>query len=122
MNRNVIYIAGEIGKEVTLEKVQAQYNPGADVVTVYIDSPGGEVNEGKAIRSFLMNIPQEHETVITGMCYSIAKMVNRLESARQVIVLRRRPIARRVGLGTSNRRPSFVVPPRIPPWSTWPTT
>ncbi len=72
---NHIYILDDIGTgAVTKAFVESQYNPKAEKVIVHINSNGGEVDEGLAIRDFLMEIPQPVHTIGEGMVASIATM------------------------------------------------
>ena len=72
---NHIYILDDIGTGgVTKSFVESQYDPKAERVVVHINSNGGEVDEGMAIRDFLMEIPQPVHTIGEGMVASIATM------------------------------------------------
>lgn len=74
---NHIYIYSAIGSyedEISLEAVKKQYNPEAKKVVIHINSPGGEVSEGRAIFDFIKEIPQSVHTVGEGMVASIATL------------------------------------------------
>ncbi|WP_455005658.1 head maturation protease, ClpP-related [Corynebacterium propinquum] len=69
-----IELFGEVGWEVTAKDVRAQLD-GADDVSVFLNSPGGDVYEGLAI----MNALRAHEGAVTifieGMAASIASVI-----------------------------------------------
>lgn len=79
-----IYIYGEIYNEqsdyaadwgiVSLSGVmkQVQNNKDADVLIVHIHSRGGDVNEGFAIYDYLKTCGKEINTIVEGLCASIA--------------------------------------------------
>lgn len=73
-----IFVNGEIGKETTLESVKNQFHNVGDPseIEVSINSIGGDVREGYAIRDFLkaQNLPIT--TVNVGQCYSIATVIH----------------------------------------------
>lgn len=60
---------------VTLESVRAQYKPDASEIILYIDSIGGDVEEGEKIAKFLKSTGKKITTVVTGKCYSIATLL-----------------------------------------------
>jgi len=72
-----IYIVGIVGKDVTLSKVIAETKGlGAnDKIVAHIHSEGGEVEEGYAIYSYLVNTGAVIETRIEGLCASIATVI-----------------------------------------------
>jgi len=72
-----IYIDGEIGSKVTLESVRNQVLAlgDIDVLNVDINSGGGEVNVGYAIKDYFLQLKEEGvkvNTNVVGMCASIA--------------------------------------------------
>lgn len=69
-----VEIFGEIGSEVLLTDVMQKILDGQDFnkIHVKINSPGGSVLEGRAIRAFLVSQNKEIETECFGDCSSIA--------------------------------------------------
>lgn len=92
-----IYIYGDIYKEqvedagsfgiVNLKEVQAQIqsNKDATKLIVHINSRGGDVNEGFAIHDVLVNSGKEVETIIEGLCASIATIVSLAGTERKML-------------------------------------
>lgn len=73
-----IYIYNEIGEGgVTAEMVQQELaaNPDSNEIIVHISSPGGEVFEGWTIGNILKNSGKRVNTIIEGMCASIATYI-----------------------------------------------
>lgn len=72
-----IFIYDEIGDKISLQNVVAQFKqtPQASSITVHINSPGGDVDEGFAIHDFLKAQGLPIETIIEGKCYSIATVI-----------------------------------------------
>jgi len=83
---NTIYITGVIGNDVTLKSVISQYNSlsNPQEVEVVIDSPGGGVDEGRAIYSYLKNLPVP-VTTVAKMAFSIASIIFMAGSKRVVL-------------------------------------
>jgi ATP-dependent protease ClpP protease subunit len=74
---NAIYIQGEIGVDVMLEHVISQHNKikHHDIITFYISSVGGYVEEGQAIQKFIESIPQRTIAQNIGGIASIASNI-----------------------------------------------
>jgi ATP-dependent Clp protease protease subunit len=73
-----IHISGEIGYNYTLETLNGALNAlDSEVVEldIYINSGGGSVTEGFAIYDKLMTLPYTVNTIVNGMCGSIATVI-----------------------------------------------
>lgn len=81
----IIEIHGEIGERVTLETVKSQINEKATSHTVYLNSEGGEVNEGIKIYHLLNNLPNV-TVVVEGLAASIATLI--MQAGKKIIALR----------------------------------
>ena len=96
-----IDIYGEIGKQVTLQSVQAELDPKFSDYILHIHSPGGDVFEGYAIYNALKNTGKKITAYVEGTCASIATLI---ASAADNIVM--------------NSKSQFMVhSPRIPSMS-----
>ena len=76
MSKATIYISGVIGQDTGLLDVIRQYKSyqKPDSVEVVINSPGGYVDEGKAIYNYLSKL-QVPVTTVAERCYSIASVI-----------------------------------------------
>jgi ATP-dependent Clp protease protease subunit len=72
-----ISIFGEIGTDVTVQDIQKQIqaNAMAENLEVQISSPGGDVFDGYTIYNLLKNTGKEINTVVVGLCASIATLI-----------------------------------------------
>lgn len=73
-----IHISGEIGYNYTLDTLNGALNALDSEVTeldVYINSGGGSVTEGFAIYDKLMTLSYSVNTIVNGMCGSIATVI-----------------------------------------------
>lgn len=73
---NDIYLIGEVGFDITLESVIELVNKTDKnkPLNVYIHSGGGSVYDGVAIYNYFKNLPQEVNTIATGLVASIASV------------------------------------------------
>lgn len=74
---NDIYLIGEVGREITLQKVidLVSKTDTSKKLNVHIHSEGGSVYEGIAIYNYLKNLPQGVETLAVGLVASIASII-----------------------------------------------
>jgi len=68
------YLIGSIVEQGLLSKMKAAL-AGATEAQIDIDSVGGDVREGKAIRAYLQSLGVPVTTRVVGVCYSIASIV-----------------------------------------------
>lgn len=73
---NDIYLIGEVGWELTLDKVVnlVKESDKTKPLNVHIHSPGGSVYDGLAIYNYLKGLDQEVNTVSSGLVASIASI------------------------------------------------
>ena len=69
-------ITSAVAKRVVQQLLILETDSSASPVTVYINSPGGEVNSGFAIYDTMRFIRPEVRVVNTGLCASIATIIN----------------------------------------------
>lgn len=74
---NDIYLIGEVGYDVTLQKTIDLVNQSDKTkpLNVHIHSPGGYVYEGRAIYNYLKSLDQEVNTIAVGLVASIASVI-----------------------------------------------
>jgi len=68
------YLIGSIVEQGLLSTMKADL-AGATEVQIDIDSVGGDVREGKAIRAYLQSLGVPVTTRVVGVCYSIASII-----------------------------------------------
>ena len=74
---NEIFLIGEVGFDITLETVIAQVKKSnqEEPLNVHIHSGGGQVFDGLAIYNYLKTLPQQVNTLSSGLVASIASII-----------------------------------------------
>lgn len=75
--KNDIYLVGEVGWELTLDKVveQVKDSDKSEPLNIHVHSPGGSVYDGLAIYNYLKGLDQEVNTISAGLVASIASII-----------------------------------------------
>ncbi|WP_228235962.1 Clp protease ClpP [Allomuricauda sp. M10] len=107
MNKATIYISGVIGHDTTLLDVIRQFKSykEADEVEVLINSPGGNVDQGQSIYSYLRNLGLPI-TTFAEKAYSIAASIfmagdRRIVKEGEKVLMAHMPFADKVSGGSS---------------------
>ncbi|MEE1963563.1 Clp protease ClpP [Allomuricauda taeanensis] len=107
MNKATIYISGIIGQDTTLTDVIRQYKSYKDATSVeaIINSPGGNVDQGQSIYTYLRNIGLPITTVAE-KAYSIAASIfmagdTRIVMEGEKVLMAHMPFADKVSGGSS---------------------
>ena len=74
---NDLYLIGEVGWEITLDSVinQVRETNQDEPLNVHIHSQGGQVYDGLAIYNYLKSLPQQVNTISSGLVASIASVI-----------------------------------------------
>jgi len=79
LKSNIVMVTGEIEENMAaLIKAQLLFLGSADeknVITMYIDSPGGSVTAGWGIINVMQTVPNRVRTICTGICASMAAVI-----------------------------------------------
>lgn len=107
MNKATIYISGIIGQDTTLTDVIRQYKSYKDATSVeaIINSPGGNVDQGQSIYTYLRNIGLPITTVAE-KAYSIAASIfmagdKRIVQEGEKVLMAHMPFADKVSGGSA---------------------
>jgi len=86
---NDIYLIGEVGREITLQKVidLVAKTDNSKILNVHIHSEGGSVYEGVAIYNYFKQLPQGCDTFGIGLVASIASLIMLAGKKREAYAL-----------------------------------